>query len=229
MGVSFDSAGSDQYYNVTPSTYPVSAWPVTFVVKHRVTAQPAGQGCFISLVDNSGNNTFHDITALQSGGSTYLIRAETRDTSSYTIQESTLTPNNDYHTAVYEIRGDTDRELYFDNVSAGTNTNSTTFNANLDVISIGVEDRSIIWKYLDNSDIAYVALYGIGLTSNERQALTDGIHPKAIRSGNLVGLWEFYSPDSTIVDQTLKRNNMVKNGSPVKTSHANVELLENYI
>ena len=107
-----------------------------------------------------------------------------------TIQGGTQHSLDEYHSVIGVARSATDRQLYIDGVSVGTDSSSQTFPPNLNKITIGAREELLgISRYLDG-DNAYCALWAADLTPGEKKQFDSGISPDKIRPASLLGFWK---------------------------------------
>ena len=121
-----------------------------------------------------------------------------------------------HHIAAIE-RSATDREVYYDGSSVGTNTTSRS-PAGADRISIGRDGSSSPAAYMDGL-IAEVGIWNIALNTSEIAALAKGFAPPLVRPTSLV----FYLPCIVDTDKDLRGGlSLTPSGSPTVGSHARI-------
>lgn len=158
---------------------PISAYPFS-MSGWFVKTNEGASGVILSVANSTATNNFHGIFV----GSTGNIRLMARNPTAYTIQGTPPIYDGQWHHVVGIWRSATDRELYLDNVSIGTSTES--------VIYTGI-NRWSIGRFGDSSPGGYhrggikdVRIYNRGLSIKDVENLYNG---KDVNTG-LIHQWK---------------------------------------
>ncbi len=226
MSRSFVAASSEFIENNT--AVPVSGFPYTAFIWMRPTT--LNTVITIAFADASVGNV-KNLSRLSDFDASADIECSNvaKNTTTRTIQGTTAVSLNVWHTETAQYNGDTSRELFFEGVSEGTGTASSTFSANFDVISIGRIGDSTPGNFMDG-ELAHGCIWDVTLSQNELDILQRGVNPFIVDNDNLV----FYcpvegnnSPEPDLIAQALK---MTVGGTPLKfAGDPPVELLENFL
>lgn len=183
-----DFSSTIRLIGVVPTTFPVTAWPITMGawIKNDNT-----NATVFAVADAS---TSDDWILIGTRGLISEMKCDVKTAGSATaILGTTAIATADWSHIALVVRGDADREIYLNGVSEGmVTTPSKAFPNNLDRIGVGgIPDTAFI-DAGGSHYISDVALWDTDLSVSELLALTAGASPQTIRRGSLkthVPLW----------------------------------------
>lgn len=210
----FNDAASD---NLETSTLPVSAAPLTMACFFRSDDITIAQDLMaISLVASS-DQRFRLIAGGNAAGDP--VRANARTTASGTADTTTGYSANTWHHAAAVFASTTSRTAYIDGGSKGTNTTSLA-PSGMTRFNIGVSQSNPVPSGYLSGDVCEAGIWNAALTDAEILSLAQGMSPRLVRPGSLVGYWRLLGNTSPEVD-LISANNLTVTGA-VKSPHYRV-------
>lgn len=178
-------AASSQY--LENSTTPVTAAPFTVAFWGRSTSATV-TNVALSIADSAGTSNFWIFGfAGATAGDPLLWQVMAAGAFSQALTTTGYTANQWHHCCAVEASA-TDRRVFIDGGSKGTNTTSRT-PAGIDRVAVGRRAHSAPDLYF-GGDVAEVAIWGVALSDDEVALLAKGVSPLTVRPGDLV----FYAP-----------------------------------
>lgn len=176
------TAGSSQYLEYASGSVgphkTITGYPFTFTAWMRpVSSAILGAGVVFS--DSTVSNINFSVGGFVIG-SPNRFELFARNGSNNSISSTTDVVTGTWYSVVGVFNSATNRELFIDGVSQGTDTVSVTFPSTLDVTGVGRLGDSTPSAYL-TSDIAYVRIFDYALTQSDIYSMI--LDPDSISSG----------------------------------------------
>lgn len=192
----------------------VTAYPITMACWFR-PANVTKDNCLMGACDNGGSSDFICLFADGStGGDPVVAIQRTGGTFAYATG-GTFTAGGAIHHACGVFRSSTDREVYLNGASVGTDATSLTLAANMDSFDIGYRKTAAGDSYCD-ADIWEAAVWSVGLDVAEIAALAKGFTPLMIRPSALLAYWPLPGAGSSERDRWKNGRNLTLVGTPTK-------------
>jgi hypothetical protein len=215
----FDDANNEyaEIDSAVVATYPLTmaAWFYTDSIALRQT--------ILAIADKDVADHFHQLIAhgLAAGDP---VRYQCQGGGAVVIASTTTGFSaNTWHHACAIGRNATDRSVFIDGGSEGTNAQDKT-PANLDRTSIGRTGDSTPTFYMSGR-IAEAAVWNVDLTDDEVVSLAGGVSPLRVRPESLVAYWPLYGVGSPEPDYigTYDLTLFSGDSGPVVADHAPVQ------
>jgi len=182
MAYTFD--GSNQYMNTGNAV--LSSVPITMACWFYSTSNSAKQR-LISIGDKDSTNDFFHLSAMGNVTGDPLRAAVKRAGASGSASTSSGYSINTWHHATAVFTSNSDRDVYIDGGSVGSNTTSAT-PASLDTTRIGLRASSGTDGPFAGR-IAEAAIWRIALSTSEIAQLAAGFSPLLVRPYYLANYW----------------------------------------
>lgn len=209
----FNDAAKDQ---LETTTVPVSAAPFTMACFFRSDDITIAQDLMAISTAGTSDEKFRLIAGGNAAGDP--VRANARTTTSGTADTTTGYSANTWHHAAAVFASTTSRTAYIDGGSKGTDTTSLA-PSGMTRFNIGAYHNAVETGHL-SGDVCEAGIWNVALTDAEILSLAQGMSPRFIRPGSLVGYWRLIGNTSPEVD-LIARNNLTVTGA-VKSPHYRV-------
>jgi hypothetical protein len=162
------------------------SYPLTLACWFRSTNVDAWQS-LISVSDSSSGN--HYVNLEIRGDIVDQLRLIVRDAAGYKYAQTTSGYSaNTWHHACGVAASSTDRRVFIDGGSKGTNSEAKSFPAYVNRTGIGALVRNIISACMDGY-VAEAAVWGAALTDAEVAILAKGYSPLFVRRQSIAAYW----------------------------------------
>ena len=167
----------------------LQTWPITMHGRIRLTGGNDGLvHCIMGMWEAGADNGFR--LQVERVASNMTARCGSKASGSASNANSTTNMNDtNWHSVIGEISAANARQVWLDNAGNATNTTSLT-PGTLTKTSVGAHDNGGTLSGNIAHELADVALWSVALTTEEREALKNGLSPALIRPDKL----EIYLP-----------------------------------
>ena len=165
----------------------LQTWPLTMHARVRLPSVDALEHCLFALHEATVNNGFRMVLSFTGG--TMKARMGTKaGGSNANATTTTSVSDTNWHSVVGQVTGASARQVWLDNGGNASNGTSLTPGVLTKTLIGATEDSGVLSTNV-NHEVAHVALWAGTLTTEERQALADGIPPIKIRPDILRFYW----------------------------------------
>lgn len=186
MSVSLN--GTNQYLNaaasVTAYPFSVSAWMKTSDLTQNGVLVDIGATTFAA-------SKSHNYTEFRGAVGGDPVRASTYYTAATSAASSTGVSSGTWHHVLAVYNSDTDRRVYIDGGSKGTDSGNQNGDANITVMVVGVGGNGAFNHFAGN--IAEVGIWSSALSDANAVTLAGGALPTDVDSSNLEEYWSLLS------------------------------------
>lgn len=185
MAILFDDAASEY---LTIASVPMTNEPITMACWFYSDSLTAGQ-TLLALGDSGGVNGIFALEAAGDQGGDPVRAAKGTDGGTFGIAATTSGYSaNTWHHAIATFTSDTERAVYIDGGSVGSNVTNIT-DPTADNLAVGASHRSTAGRLMSGR-IAEAAIWDVILSADDRAILALGFSPLFVKPENLV----FYLP-----------------------------------